>query len=113
MVISKIIYSKIYATSQFLNERIGVEVDINEGEDAKVALQTAKNLADEFHKDANPELYKFNEKSLTAEENNTITEIGLCTTIEKLATHKGFLTDNTRPYYVSKLRELTDKTKKK
>lgn len=109
MNISKISYSKIYATSQFLNERIGVEVDINEGEDAKVALQTAKSLADEFHKEANPELYKFNEKSLTAEEANIVTEISNCTTMDKLATYKGFATGVLSKYYIDKMKELTKK----
>lgn len=112
MNISKIIYSKIYATSQFLNERIGVEVDINEMEDPKIALQEAKKLADEFHKEANPELYKHNEKSLTAEETNTITEIGLCDTLEKLATLNGFNTPNTKPYYTDKMKELKEAKKK-
>lgn len=107
MHIDKVTYSKIFSTSQFLNERIGIEIIVNAGEDAMLALKEAKNICQEFHKEANPELYKFNEKSLTAEETNAITEIGLCTTIEKLATYKGFLTDNTKPYYMEKLKQLT------
>jgi hypothetical protein len=40
----------------FQSEKIGVELTLNEGEDAKEALDTARLLVEEYHKENNKEL---------------------------------------------------------
>jgi hypothetical protein len=111
--ISKISYSKLFPTSSYLNDRVGIEIDLVAGEDAMSALNEAKELAETFHKQAYPELYKFNEKSLTAEEVATIKEIELCEKEEQMYKFKKDLTVNTKPYYISRLKTLTDNFTKK
>lgn len=108
MNISKVTFAKLFANSSYLNERVGIEIELSQGENAMDALNEAKELAESFHKKAYPELYKFNEKSLTAEEVATIKEIELCDKVEKLAKFKSGLTKNTQPYYVSRLKTLSD-----
>lgn len=109
MTIKTVNYSKIFAISSFLNERIGIEIEINEGEDAKMALSVAKSLAEEFHKESNPDLYKFNDVPLTADETADIAAMALCETPEKLGREfKNRLTKNTKPYYMDRLKTLTN-----
>ena len=55
--ITTVSYSKLYPLAVFSNERIGVEMSLEEGEDAKSALETCKALVHEFHFEANKELY--------------------------------------------------------
>lgn len=55
MTITSISYQKTYNLGNYSSERIGVEVSINEGENAMEALDTAKNLCQEFHEKNNPE----------------------------------------------------------
>lgn len=109
MKIKTINYSKIFATSSYLNERIGVEVELNDGEDAKQALQAAKELATEFHRESNPDLYKFNDVALSADETADIASMALCETPEKLGREfKNRLTKNTKPYYMDRLKTLSN-----
>lgn len=51
MRISTISYTKVYPLGQYTNEKICVELIVEKGDNAKQALQEAKALADEFHKE--------------------------------------------------------------
>ena len=108
MTIREVSFNKIYANSSFLNDRIGVVVSVNEGEDAKEALRIAAQLSDEFHKERNPELYKHNEKPLTAEESSLLEDIKNAPDLNKLALIKRHLTPALQPYYVDKMKTLTN-----
>ena len=55
MTITTVSYQKTYNLGNYSSERIGVEVSINEGENAMEALDTAKKLCQEFHEKNNPE----------------------------------------------------------
>jgi hypothetical protein len=90
-----------------MNERIGVKILVGEGEDAKFALHEAKHLADEFHKEANPELYKHNQVALNTDEISVKESIESATTMEQLGRIKGKLTPNTKGYYMDKMKTLT------
>lgn len=52
MHIQTINYQKTFNLGNYSSERIGVEISINAGEDAKEALETAKQLVEEFHKES-------------------------------------------------------------
>ena len=108
MNIREVSFNKIYANSSFLNDRIGVVVSVNEGEDAKEALLVAAKLADEFHKERNPDLYKHNEKPLTAEESSLLEDIKNAADIKKLGMMKNLLTPALQPYYMEKLKTFTN-----
>jgi len=51
MTINQVSYQKTFNLGNYSSERIGVEMVLNEGEDAKEALNTAKELVEEYHKD--------------------------------------------------------------
>lgn len=51
MHIQVINYQKTFNLGNYSSERIGVEIAVNAGEDAKEALETAKKLVEEFHKE--------------------------------------------------------------
>ena len=109
MHIEKITYAKIFPTSSFLNERIGIELVVLPGEDAKEALRVAKQLAEEFNRESNPNLYKHNKEPLTSEEAAIVKGIELCESVEQLATlYKRNLTANIKPYYMDKIKTLTE-----
>ena len=50
MHINQISYVKTFNLGNYSSEKIGVEIFINEGDDAKQALDTAKSLVEEYHK---------------------------------------------------------------
>lgn len=108
MNIDKVTYSKIYPTSGFLNERVGVEISVSPGSDPMEALRAGKLLCDEFNKEANPNLYKYNSEPLTAEEAAIVKEIELCEDVKKLAFYKINMKKNIKPYYMERLKTLTD-----
>ena len=49
MNITSINYTKTYNLGSYQSEKIGVEISINEGENAMEALDTVKKLCQEFH----------------------------------------------------------------
>lgn len=51
MHIQVINYQRTFNLGNYASEKIGVEVAINAGEDAKEALETAKSLVEEYHKE--------------------------------------------------------------
>jgi len=53
MTINQVSYQKTFNLGNYSSERIGVEIVLNEGEDAKEALNTAKALVEEYHKENN------------------------------------------------------------
>ncbi len=51
MHIQVINYQRTFNLGNYASEKIGVELAINAGEDAKEALETAKSLVEEYHKE--------------------------------------------------------------
>jgi len=56
MNIISVNYNRTYAIGPFLNEKIGVEATIEEGDNPIEVLKSLKELADNFNKIANPHL---------------------------------------------------------
>lgn len=50
-------YLQTFPLGQFANEKISVEIELNEGDDAREAGLIAKNFVIEFHKTTNPQIY--------------------------------------------------------
>lgn len=93
-----------------------VEVDLNAGEDAKVALQQAQALVEEYYKES------FNKSGATVYEGNMpvpdmqidkpiasmITEMEYCTTLEEIKTfHLTIKNAEEQAVYNRKLQELS------
>lgn len=55
MHINKVTYSQLFPIGQYLNERVGVEIELTAGEDAMAALEVAKSLTVEFNKKNSPQ----------------------------------------------------------
>ena len=46
MKVLKINYSKVFSLGNYENEKIGIEIEINEGEDATIAMAAAKKFVE-------------------------------------------------------------------
>lgn len=92
MRITEITYHRTFNLGNFNSERIGVKVDINEGESASEALETAKQLVEETHKNNYPNLVLEPqiEQTLSKEEIKAanIKAIMDSKTLDELATYK-------------------------
>jgi hypothetical protein len=55
MEIKMVSYQEIFNLGNYCSQRIGVEVAVNLGEDAKQALEVARNLVHEYHQQTAPE----------------------------------------------------------
>lgn len=56
MKVERISYQKIFPLAMYINEKIGVDILINEGDDPMVALAEAKKMVHEFHEKTNDPL---------------------------------------------------------
>lgn len=52
MMIERVSYQKTFNLGNYSSERIGVDIVLNEGEDAKLALSEASKLVHEYHKES-------------------------------------------------------------
>lgn len=57
MKITTVNYQKVFPLGQYINERIGVEIQVDPDESEIEALREAKRIVEQFHKDNNPQLY--------------------------------------------------------
>lgn len=60
----RVLYQKVFPIGQFTTERLGVEMQLDEGDDPKEILLTAKKLVEEFHKETNQLLYANQEEPM-------------------------------------------------
>lgn len=56
MTIKTISYQKAFVIGPYLQERIGVEIELSDTDDPEKAFQLAKEMTEDFHKQANPHL---------------------------------------------------------
>jgi hypothetical protein len=133
MRIERINYQKVFRLQEFVNERIGVEVVINEGDSVEEALRIARELVEEDHKRANPHLYtnlptidaphpqepviqlKDEEpvvddpelKDMTKEEKRICMLIKGATTLQEVAKYKAHVPKHLTPRYLKRVKELS------
>lgn len=56
MKIERINYKKIFPIAPYVNESIGVEIQLDDGDTPEHALDLAKLIVEDWHKASNPEL---------------------------------------------------------
>ena len=92
MKITEITYNRTFNLGNYNSERIGVKFDINDGESASEALELAKQLVEETHKNNYPNLVvePIVEVILSKEEitQSNIKAIMSANTIAELETYK-------------------------
>lgn len=100
MTIERIYYQRNFRIGEFLYENIGIGIAINEGEDAKQALDQAKDLVEKYHwENVNKDLEHQQQEPLrdiqvvksTPEEQRTadlIADILMCPTLAELESYK-------------------------
>jgi len=117
MNIQTINYQKTFNLGNYSSERIGVEIAINAGEDAKEALETAKQLVEEFHKESLQESvsqpYSEPVQVIKTQSPKTLAEktkhfIDLCKNKQELKTWELMCKNNPelKEYYDQKLKSL-------
>ena len=133
MKIDKVSYQKTFNLGNYSSERIGVDILLNEGEDAKEALATAKQLVTEYHKENNPQIYEEQEEGILigepfrnstqivqqpaapipklSQEETIIRDIHTCTELKTLQAYKLIAKNNPKiqEHYTAKLSELENK----
>jgi hypothetical protein len=57
MKVKTVSYQKTFPLAQYVNEKIEIVVELQEGDDVQEALGKAKATAEKFHRDSNPQLY--------------------------------------------------------
>lgn len=109
MTIEETIYFEIILPkSSYLNYRLGRNTIIRPDETSIQAYDRACEEAEEWHKRKHPELYRHNEVPLSVEETEFVQTINACDTIEKLGRLKNQLSDKAKPYYMDRLKTLTN-----
>jgi len=63
--ITSVSYAKLFPLGAFINEKVGVEMTIDEGEDVMSVLNEAKKLVTTFHYESNKELYEMKGTKVT------------------------------------------------
>ena len=58
MKITQVSYLKTFPLGQFINEKIEITIDLNEGDDVQSALSLARSECELNHKTNNPHLYQ-------------------------------------------------------
>lgn len=58
MKVTSINYQKVFPLGQYINERIGVEIQVDENDNPDECLIAAKSMVERFHKEKNPYLYQ-------------------------------------------------------
>ena len=57
MKVSKVIYQKVFPLAQYVNEKIGIEIELTDTDDDDEAFTLAKAQVEKWHKESNPLLY--------------------------------------------------------
>ena len=101
MNISLVSYQKTYNLGMYQSEKIGVELTLNEGEDAKEALDTARLLVEEYHRENNKELEEMRgvQERIINQPPTTgiqaiINDIGTCKDIKVLESYRLIVKNN-------------------
>lgn len=102
--ILKIEYQKVFPLAQYVNEKIGVEVEVNNGDDIDNAFSFAKETVEKWHKEGNPGLHLtintgiINEPPIVQKENYkavlTANDILSCTSVVVLNAYKSMIGDD-------------------
>lgn len=112
MKIEKVTYQKVFPLSPFVNEKVGIEIQLDAGEVAEDVLCIAKATVEGWHKAQNPGIYMDTQDAVVnlQDEVKQIT-IDNAATIEELAALKRGLPSHMMPAYMTKLKVLTHKLK--
>lgn len=98
MFIEKVSYQKTFNLGNYTSERIGVEICLNAGEDAKAALDTAKELVESYHKENIPNVEEsVIEVDKPSNEKGVAEAIKSCSTIDELYTWELYV--RSKPQY--------------
>lgn len=118
MNISKVSFKRNYAISPLTMEHmhLGVEFELNAGEDAKDALKQAQALVEEYYKESftksGATVYEGNmtvpDKQIEREHSSMIADMEVCTTLEEIKSfHLTFKNPEQQEVYNRKLQELS------
>jgi hypothetical protein len=119
MTVDRISYQKVFPLGMYINERIGVEIQLDKEDSPEYALSKAKEMVESFHKENNKGLHiEVNSDAIPIQKPEPEeTRIGLliqdiesCKDIKTLESYK-FLVKGKQDFqtaYDNKLKELTN-----
>lgn len=56
MKVVKVIYQKVFPLAQYVNEKIGIEIELDGMDDEGKAFKIAKDTVEKWHKEGNPQM---------------------------------------------------------
>lgn len=56
MKVVKVIYQKVFPLAQYVNEKIGIEIELDGMDDENKAFKIAKDTVEKWHKEGNPQM---------------------------------------------------------
>lgn len=124
MRVDRISYQKNFQLAPYITERIGVEVQLDEGDTPGEGLQKAREMVEQFHREANPHLYAkvtidpphLEEPSVQLREEAPPVDRSLegraalidgAQTLEELATYKKNLPRELNKRYMDRVKQLS------
>ena len=109
--ITSINYAKLFPLGAFINEKIGVECQLDDGEDVMNVLTEAKKIVTTFHYESNKELYEMKGMKVTDiqegepvvqlsnpkldQVQSIIRDMGTCTELKTLEAYRLIAKNNT------------------
>lgn len=121
MKVVKVLYQKVFPLAQYVNEKIGVEIELDDRDNVDHVFKTASDLVERWHKELNPHL-QFNPQSPVSSElpviqksvecdpipGISVRDIQSCASLVVLDAYKGLIRDNERlmEHYNSRRDEL-------
>lgn len=127
MKVVKVLYQKVFPLAQYVNEKIGIEIelDTSKGDDPDHAFDNAKSFVEKWHKLGNPSLHFSVAAPASIElpiiQNDTeerklgisIEDIRSCNSLVVLDAYKGIIRDNDvlMKHYNTRREQLVNESK--
>lgn len=121
MKVVKILYQKVFPLAQYVNEKIGVEIELDDQDNVDHAFKTASDLVERWHKELNPHLQLNPQSPISSElpviqksveydpiPGISVGDIRSCASLVVLDAYKGIIRDNEvlMEHYNSRREEL-------
>jgi hypothetical protein len=113
----KVTYQKVFPLSPYVNEKIGIEIQLEEYDNPEYCLDFAKEIVEGWHKKRNPHLidepaiYQSEVPTINLKDQDREILIDNATSVEELGKLRPGLPSDLVPFFMKKMKELTDKIK--
>jgi|SRR6266568_2889214 len=114
---NKVTYQKVFPLSPYVNEKIGIEIQVEESDDPEHCFDFAKEIVEAWHKKNNTRLidevdiHQSKISAMNLKDHYREMLINNANSVEELGKLRPGLPSNLVPLFIKKMKELTDKIK--